>query len=113
MACRLELTLKLFEEEARQSTIVLAIGLHPHLITVAHRFHELVRMIDLLHASPTVAFATGSAICDWYRAAEQPTAWHNRHRGLRCRVVACTTPVSQGSQINLLTSIGSECQLPK
>jgi allantoinase len=74
MAKRLELTLKLFEEEAKANTIMLAIGLHPHLITVPHRFHELVRMIDLLQASPAVTFATGSAICDWYRAAEPPAA---------------------------------------
>jgi allantoinase len=74
MARRLELTLRLFEAEAAASTIILAIGLHPHLISVPHRFHELVRMLDLLQASPMVRFATGSAICDWYMAAEPPSA---------------------------------------
>jgi allantoinase len=72
MARRLEFTLRQFEEEARESTVVLAIGLHPHLISVPHRMHELVRMVDLLQASPSVAFATGSSICDWYKSAEVP-----------------------------------------
>ena len=52
MARRLELTLKLFERESLFAPRVLAIGLHPHLIAVPHRFHELERMIDLLRASP-------------------------------------------------------------
>ncbi len=47
---------------------VLAIGLHPHLIAVPHRIHELVGMIDRLAASKEVLFTTGSAICDWFTA---------------------------------------------
>ena len=74
MARRLEFTLRWLEGETRDSTAVLAIGLHPHLISVPHRMHELVRMIDLLQASSAVAFATGSDICDWYTAAERPAA---------------------------------------
>ena len=53
MARRLEFTLRRFEMECRDSAMVLAIGLHPHLISVPHRIHELERMIDLLSASPT------------------------------------------------------------
>lgn len=70
MADRLERTLRLFERECATSPRVLAIGLHPHLIGVPHRFAELERMVDLLAASPDVAFATGSQIADWYMAAE-------------------------------------------
>ena len=69
MARRLELTLKLFERESLFAPRVLAIGLHPHLIAVPHRFHELERMIDLLRASPAVTFTTGSTLCDWFTAA--------------------------------------------
>ncbi len=70
MAKRLAHTLKQFESESQASTMVLAIGLHPHLISVPHRFHELVAMVDLLQASPAVAFATGSDICSWYQSVE-------------------------------------------
>lgn len=73
MAKRLAFTLKQFESECQESTIVLAIGLHPHLISVPHRMHELVTMIDLLQASPVVSFAAGSDISDWYQAAEPAT----------------------------------------
>jgi allantoinase len=72
MAKRLEHTLHLFEDEANVSTVVLAIGLHPHLIAVPHRMHELVRMVDLLQASPHVAFATGADIYEWYQSIEPP-----------------------------------------
>ena len=40
MARRLEHTLRRFQRECRDSAIVLAIGLHPHLIAVPHRMHE-------------------------------------------------------------------------
>ena len=48
---------------------MLAIGLHPHLISVPHRIHELERMLDLLTASPDAGFFTGSQLADWYAAA--------------------------------------------
>ncbi|MEI8144676.1 MAG: polysaccharide deacetylase family protein [Alphaproteobacteria bacterium] len=67
MARRLEFTLARFEREIDENPRVLAIGLHPHLIAVPHRFHELERMVEVLAASPHVVFTTGSAICDWYR----------------------------------------------
>ena len=66
MARRLEFTLRRFEQECRESAMVLAIGLHPHLISVPHRMHELDRMLDLLTASPDVGFFTGSQLADWY-----------------------------------------------
>lgn len=70
MAKRLEHTLRLFERESKESVRVLALGLHPHLIGVPHRFHELERMVDLLSASPQVKFVTGAQIADWYAAHE-------------------------------------------
>jgi len=72
MAKRLEFTLRRFEQECRDSAMVLAIGLHPHLISVPHRIHELDRMLDLLTASSNVGFCTGSQLADWYAAAEPP-----------------------------------------
>lgn len=66
MYLRLENTLRLFERESRTHPRVLAIGLHPHLIGVPHRFEYLERMLDLLMASPQVTFMTGSQIADWY-----------------------------------------------
>lgn len=70
MAKRLAHTLRLFEKEVTENPRVLAIGLHPHLISVPHRFHELVQMVEMLQASSDVVFVTGSEICDWYTAAE-------------------------------------------
>jgi peptidoglycan/xylan/chitin deacetylase (PgdA/CDA1 family) len=68
MYLRLENTLRLFEREAKTHPRVLAIGLHPHLIGVPHRFEYLERMLDLLMKSPQVGFMTGSQIADWYAA---------------------------------------------
>jgi len=69
MARRVEFTLRRFERECRDSAMVFAIGLHPHLISVPHRIHELQRMLDLLMASNDVGFFTGSDLADWYLAA--------------------------------------------
>lgn len=69
MAKRLEFTFERFKQESQDSAIVLAIGLHPHLISVPHRIHELDRMLDLLSASSEVGFFTGSELADWYMAA--------------------------------------------
>ena len=70
MARRLEHTLRRFQRECRDSAIVLAIGLHPHLIAVPHRMHELDRMLDLLMSAPEVGFFTGSDLADWYAAVD-------------------------------------------
>lgn len=74
MARRLKFTLARFEQESELNPRVLAIGLHPHLIAVPHRFHELVQMLDVLQASDKVAFTTGSAICDWFTANQKQDA---------------------------------------
>lgn len=70
MLRRLEFTLRRFQRECRDSTIVLALGLHPHLIAVPHRIHELEQMLDLLATAPEVGFFCGSDLADWYRRAE-------------------------------------------
>jgi peptidoglycan/xylan/chitin deacetylase (PgdA/CDA1 family) len=72
MYLRLEKTLRLFERECRKAPRVLALGLHPHLIGVPHRFGSFERMLDLLMASPAVTFMTGSQIADWYAAQVPP-----------------------------------------
>jgi allantoinase len=72
MARRLEFTLERFRQECQDSAIVLAIGLHPHLISVPHRIHELERMLDVLTASEEVGFFTGSELADWFTAAVPP-----------------------------------------
>jgi peptidoglycan/xylan/chitin deacetylase (PgdA/CDA1 family) len=68
MLNRVKHTLKRFEAEAEDNTRVFAIGLHPHLIGVPHRIHELHAMIELLQASSQTLFTTGSRICDWFTA---------------------------------------------
>ena len=68
MEKRLAATLELFERESQRQPRVLAIGLHPHLIGVPHRFASFERMLDRLMASPQVCFKTGADIFDWYTA---------------------------------------------
>jgi peptidoglycan/xylan/chitin deacetylase (PgdA/CDA1 family) len=71
MLLRLTNTLHLFRREVQATgqPRVLAVGLHPHLIGVPHRFEYFEKMLDLLIATPEVCFMTGSQIADWY--AEQ------------------------------------------
>ena len=72
MLSRVRHTLACFENETADNVRVLAIGLHPHLIGVPHRIHELRGMLDLLRASSRVAFVDGSTICDWFTAHQPP-----------------------------------------
>jgi allantoinase len=65
---RLTRTLELFKRESRTQPRVLALGLHPHLIGVPHRFGYFEEMLDLLMNTPGVCFMTGSQIADWYIA---------------------------------------------
>jgi len=70
MLARTTHTLRRFEREAVGDVRVLAIGLHPHLIAVPHRVHELEAMVALLRESPHTVFTTGAAIHDWFVAAQ-------------------------------------------
>jgi allantoinase len=63
-------TLETFGKESSQNPRVLAVGLHPHLIAVPHRIHELERMLDDVMARDDTIFMNGSQIADWYKAAE-------------------------------------------
>jgi peptidoglycan/xylan/chitin deacetylase (PgdA/CDA1 family) len=65
---RLSRTLDLFQREARRAPKVLALGLHPHLIGVPHRFGYFEEMLDLLMKTPSVCFKTGGEIADWFTA---------------------------------------------
>lgn len=67
---RLQRTLSLFERECEHQPRVLALGLHPHLIGVPHRFGYFEEMLDLLMKNRHVCFMTGSQITDWYTAQE-------------------------------------------
>jgi peptidoglycan/xylan/chitin deacetylase (PgdA/CDA1 family) len=66
MVRRVQHTLAQFEAE--DGVRVLGIGLHPHVIGLPHRIHELHAMIKALAASRTTLFTTGSALCDWFAA---------------------------------------------
>jgi peptidoglycan/xylan/chitin deacetylase (PgdA/CDA1 family) len=66
---RLQRTLALFSREAAQQPRVLALGLHPHLIGVPHRFGYFEDMLDILLATPEVCFMTGGQIADWFTTA--------------------------------------------
>jgi peptidoglycan/xylan/chitin deacetylase (PgdA/CDA1 family) len=70
---RLSRTLELFQREARKQPRVLALGLHPHLIGVPHRFGYFEEMLDLLMATPGVTFMTGAGIAEWF-VGQQPAA---------------------------------------
>jgi len=74
MLMRLTRTLELFKRESQQHPRVLAIGLHPHLIGVPHRFQSFEKMLDLLLATPGVCFMTGKDIAAWYRDQVPPPA---------------------------------------
>lgn len=65
-------TLQVYSEECDTAPLVLTLGLHPHLFGVPHRIDALRNAIDVLAAHPEVVFATGSEICDWFRAAVPP-----------------------------------------
>ncbi|CAM4033505.1 polysaccharide deacetylase family protein [Bordetella muralis] len=68
---RLQRTLALFEREIERQPRVLALGLHPHLMGVPHRFGYLEEMLDLLVQHPQVVFMNGSAIADWFMGQER------------------------------------------
>ncbi|MPS26130.1 MAG: hypothetical protein E2576_01620 [Alcaligenaceae bacterium] len=63
---RVRRTVELFVRESVRRPRVLALGLHPHLIGVPHRFGSFEQMLDLLMQTPGVCFMQGSQIADWY-----------------------------------------------
>jgi peptidoglycan/xylan/chitin deacetylase (PgdA/CDA1 family) len=65
---RTQRTLSLFEKESTRRPRVLALGLHPHLMGVPHRFGEFENMLDSLIASPKTTFVLPEQIADWFEA---------------------------------------------
>lgn len=59
-----------FQKELDQNPRVMALGLHPHLIAVPHRFGYLEKMLDYLLSRDDTIFMTGSQIADWFVGAE-------------------------------------------
>lgn len=59
-------TLSLFERECEARPRVLALGLHPHLMGVPHRFGEFEDMLDALLASKKTTFLKPVQIADWF-----------------------------------------------
>ena len=66
---RLVDTVAAFERELKRQPRVLALGLHPHLISVPHRIGYLHKMLDLLMARDDVIFVQGRQIADWFASA--------------------------------------------
>ena len=66
---RLVDTVAAFERELQRQPRVLALGLHPHLISVPHRIGYLHKMLDLLLARDDVIFVQGRQIADWFASA--------------------------------------------
>jgi allantoinase len=71
---RVVATLAVFETELASQPRILTLPLHPHLFGVPHRIGSVAAVLDLLQARNDTIFVTGSAIADWYGAAEPPPA---------------------------------------
>lgn len=67
---RVERSLAVLATEAEHGdrSAVLAIGLHPHLMGVPHRFQEFTAILDLLAAHPQVVVVSAGDIHRWYAA---------------------------------------------
>jgi allantoinase len=65
---RVTATLAALEQETADSAKVLTLGLHPHLVGVAHRIAAFERSLDRLLASPQTTFTTGASMLSWYTA---------------------------------------------
>jgi allantoinase len=74
MMRRIEATLAVFEREALVQPRVMTIGLHPHIIGVAHIAHHFERALDLLLSRNDVIFLTSSQIGAWFSETEIPAA---------------------------------------
>lgn len=75
MLRRLEMTLRVFEVEARSQPRVLTLAVHPHVTGVPHRADVFRRCLDLLLARDDIVFVTGSEIADWFVAQDPTPSW--------------------------------------
>ena len=67
---RVEVTLKVLEEEVKTHARVMTLALHPHIIGVPHRVYYLAKALDDLMARDDTVFVTGSEIADWFVDAD-------------------------------------------
>ena len=70
MLKRVEATLDVFEREMRNQPRIMTFGLHPHIISVAHRHYYFEKTLDLLLARDDTMFVTSSMLADWFAAAQ-------------------------------------------
>lgn len=59
-------TLARLRAEAERNPLVIPIGLHPHIMGVAHRVGEIDRIVAAVTSTPGVAAVTSGRIHDWY-----------------------------------------------
>jgi allantoinase len=73
---RLESTLELFAEEASCQPRIISLGLHPHLIGVAHRFVQFRKMLEIItRRSDTIVMSSGQ-IADWFESVSAAPEFH-------------------------------------
>jgi peptidoglycan/xylan/chitin deacetylase (PgdA/CDA1 family) len=68
-------TLVRHRAEAQANPLVMPIGLHPHIMGVAHRVEEIETIVAAVTSTPGVAAVTSSAIHDWYAAQVPAPTW--------------------------------------
>ncbi len=66
---RIARTLAAFETEPGPH--VISMGLHPHLMGVPHRLHEMQQILDLFQSRTDVVFTTPAETMDWYKIATE------------------------------------------
>jgi len=54
--------------ESKETARVMALAVHPYIMGVAHRIKYFRRIFQVIRGKSDVAFMTGGAIADWYRA---------------------------------------------
>jgi len=71
---RVVASVKAFEKEMNDTTRIMPIGLHPHLMGVPHRINYLERILDDLTARDDVVFMNGGEIADWFVQEDKGSA---------------------------------------
>jgi peptidoglycan/xylan/chitin deacetylase (PgdA/CDA1 family) len=71
---RVVASVEAFEKEMNDTTRIMPIGLHPHLMGVPHRINYLERMLDDLTARDDVVFMNGGEIADWFIQVDRDSA---------------------------------------
>lgn len=66
LADRTRRSLAVHRAEAASNPVVVPIGLHPHVVGVAHRIGEVEAIVDAVVGTEGVAACTSSEIHDWY-----------------------------------------------